>query len=289
MITVIGSINVDMVTTTALVPEQGQTVAGKDFQIKPGGKGANQAVAAARLGADVNMIGKVGQDAYGEEMLRVLTEENVTASMVEAAPGVSTGTANIIVSNQDNRIIVVPGANHEVTPAYVERFTEEILKSDLVLVQFEIPMETIRYILDLCSKHKIPVVVNPAPAAELPDEYWRKATYITPNETEAAQLFSKPDAELRQKLIITKGEQGVIYYENDREKQLPAYTVQPVDTTGAGDTFNGAFCVALSEGKSVEAAIDFANAAAALSIQKFGAQAGMPTHSEVLQFIEKYK
>lgn len=289
MITVIGSINVDMVTTTALVPEQGQTVAGKDFQIKPGGKGANQAVAAARLGADVNMIGKVGQDAYGEEMLRVLTEENVTASMVEAAPGVSTGTANIIVSNQDNRIIVVPGANHEVTPAYVERFTEEILKSDLVLVQFEIPMETIRYILDLCSKHKIPVVVNPAPAAELPDEYWRKATYITPNETEAAQLFSKPDAELWQKLIITKGEHGVIYYENDREKQLPAYTVQPVDTTGAGDTFNGAFCVALSEGKSVEAAIDFANAAAALSIQKFGAQAGMPTHSEVLQFIEKYK
>lgn len=289
MITVIGSINVDMVTTTALVPEQGQTVAGKDFQIKPGGKGANQAVAAARLGADVNMIGKVGQDAYGEEMLRVLTEENVTASMVEAAPGVSTGTANIIVSNQDNRIIVVPGANHEVTPAYVERFTEEILKSDLVLVQFEIPMETIRYILDLCSKHKIPVVVNPAPAAELPDEYWRKATYITPNETEAAQLFSKPDAELRQKLIITKGEHGVIYYENDREKQLPAYTVQPVDTTGAGDTFNGAFCVALSEGKSVEAAIDFANAAAALSIQKFGAQAGMPTHNEVLQFIEKYK
>lgn len=289
MITVIGSINVDMVTTTALVPEQGQTVAGKDFQIKPGGKGANQAVAAARLGADVNMIGKVGQDAYGEEMLRVLTEENVTASMVEAAPGVSTGTANIIVSNQDNRIIVVPGANHEVTPAYVERFTEEILKSDLVLVQFEIPLETVRYILDLCSKHKIPVVVNPAPAAELPDEYWRKATYITPNETEAAQLFSKPDAELRQKLIITKGEQGVIYYENDREKQLPAYTVQPVDTTGAGDTFNGAFCVALSEGKSVEAAIDFANAAAALSIQKFGAQAGMPTHNEVLQFIEKYK
>lgn len=289
MITVIGSINVDMVTTTALVPEQGQTVAGKDFQIKPGGKGANQAVAAARLGADVNMIGKVGQDAYGEEMLRVLTEENVTASMVEAAPGVSTGTANIIVSNQDNRIIVVPGANHEVTPAYVERFTEEILKSDLVLVQFEIPLETVRYILDLCSKHKIPVVVNPAPAAELPDEYWRKATYITPNETEAAQLFSKPDAELWQKLIITKGEHGVIYYENDREKQLPAYTVQPVDTTGAGDTFNGAFCVALSEGKSVEAAIDFANAAAALSIQKFGAQAGMPTHSEVLQFIEKYK
>lgn len=289
MITVIGSINVDMVTTTALVPEQGQTVAGKDFQIKPGGKGANQAVAAARLGADVNMIGKVGQDAYGEEMLRVLTEENVTASMVEAAPGVSTGTANIIVSNQDNRIIVVPGANHEVTPAYVERFTEEILKSDLVLVQFEIPLETVRYILDLCSKHKIPVVVNPAPAAELPDEYWRKATYITPNETEAAQLFSKPDAELWQKLIITKGEHGVIYYENDREKQLPAYTVQPVDTTGAGDTFNGAFCVALSEGKSVEAAIDFANAAAALSIQKFGAQAGMPTHNEVLQFIEKYK
>lgn len=289
MITVIGSINVDMVTTTALVPEQGQTVAGKDFQIKPGGKGANQAVAAARLGADVNMIGKVGQDAHGEEMLRVLTEENVTASMVEAAPGVSTGTANIIVSNQDNRIIVVPGANHEVTPAYVERFTEEILKSDLVLVQFEIPLETVRYILDLCSKHKIPVVVNPAPAAELPDEYWRKATYITPNETEAAQLFSKPDAELRQKLIITKGEHGVIYYENDREKQLPAYTVQPVDTTGAGDTFNGAFCVALSEGKSVEAAIDFANAAAALSIQKFGAQAGMPTHNEVLQFIEKYK
>ncbi|WP_249870533.1 ribokinase [Oceanobacillus saliphilus] len=282
-ITVIGSINVDMVTTTDVLPNQGETLVGREFHIKPGGKGANQAIAAARLGANVNMIGRVGQDKNGTDMLQVLKDENVSTSMVKTVANVNTGIANILLSNRDNRIIIVPGANDEVTPHFLKQFKKEIIQSDLVLIQFEIPLETILYCLDLCYENNIPIVVNPAPAKELPYDYWLKATYITPNETEAEQLFKGREKEsaLNNKLIITKGENGVSYYKNDELVNTPAYSVTPVDTTGAGDTFNGALCVALSEHKSLSAAIHFANAAAALSIQKFGAQGGMPTRSEV--------
>ncbi|WP_084268656.1 ribokinase [Oceanobacillus damuensis] len=282
-ITVIGSINVDMVTTTDVLPNQGETLVGRKFHIKPGGKGANQAVAAARLGANVNMIGRVGQDKNGTDMLQVLKDENVSAGMVKTVANANTGIANILLSDRDNRIIIVPGANDEVTPQFIKQFKKEIIQSDLVLIQFEIPVETILYCLDLCYENNVPIVVNPAPAKELPYDYWLKATYITPNETEAEQLFNggEKDSALNNRLIVTKGENGVSYYENDEPLIAPGYSVTPVDTTGAGDTFNGAFCVALSERKSLSAAIDFANAAAALSIQKFGAQGGMPTRSEV--------
>lgn len=287
--TVIGSINTDMVTITDHLPNQGETLVGKEFHIKPGGKGANQAIAAARLGANVNMIGKVGRDQHGADMLDVLQKENIATSMVKKDDQAPTGVANILLSDQDNRIIIVPGANNEVTPDYLKSFEKVILKSDLVLIQFEIPAETILYCLDLCYEHNVPIVVNPAPSKELPDDYWLKATYITPNETEAEQLFniSTEDSRLKDKLIVTKGKEGVSYHGNNESLLVPAYSVTPVDTTGAGDTFNGALSVALSEQRPLSDAIHFANAAAALSIQKLGAQGGMPTRAEVNAFLER--
>ncbi|MEC5425276.1 ribokinase [Virgibacillus sp. C22-A2] len=289
IITVIGSINTDMVTVTESLPNQGETVIGDQFKMKPGGKGANQAVAAARLGANVQMIGKVGQDQNGADMLKALKKENVSIRMVETAPKINTGIANIILSNNDNRIIIVPGANDKVTPEYVSQFKEDIRNSDLVLIQFEIPVDTIIYCLDLCNEYNIPIIVNPAPAKKIASDYWSKATYITPNESEYTQLFDFKDRSsgFNDKLIVTKGAHGVSYSMNDEYMTLPAYSVNAVDTTGAGDTFNGALAVALSEKKPISTSIKFANAASALSIQKFGAQDGMPTRTEVESFLRK--
>lgn len=286
-ITVIGSINVDLVTVTNRLPEQGETLKGETFETKSGGKGANQAVAAARLGAKVQMIGCVGDDKNGADMLETLEKENISTKMIRKVPHTNTGVANILLSNQDNRIIYVPGANNEVSPEYVKQFKNEILASDLVLIQFEIPQETVLYCLDFCAENNVPIIVNPAPANTIPEEYWNKATYITPNEGEAAHLFNLEymSDDLNDKLIITKGEHGVSYRVNNERLLIPANTVTPVDTTGAGDTFNGALCTALSEQKTMEQAIVFANAASALSIQKFGAQSGMPTREEVETFL----
>jgi ribokinase len=289
VITVIGSINTDLITVTSRLPSQGETTLGETFHTKPGGKGANQAVAAARLGANVQMIGSVGEDLNGADMLKALAKENIATSMINTVPDTNTGIANIILSDQDNRIIIVPGANDTVTPEYVQQFKDEILKSDLVLLQFEIPLDTILYCLDLCAANNVPAIVNPAPAREIPSGYWEKAAYITPNEGEAAQLFDfdTMSPEFNEKLIITQGEKGVSYSFNNKRSIIPAYTVTPVDTTGAGDTFNGALSVALSEKKGLETAIKFANAASALSIQKFGAQEGMPTREEVDAFMQR--
>ncbi|SDY27860.1 ribokinase [Salimicrobium album] len=286
-VTVIGSINVDMITKTTVVPDQGETVLGDEFHIKSGGKGANQAIAAARLGAEVSMIGRVGKDAHGEDMLRVLEKESINTAAVEKTDGVHTGVANIIVSNNDNRITIVPGANNEVSRDYVRQFEKKIASSDIVLLQFEIPLETVMYCLEVCEKHDVPVIVNPAPARDLPDDYWKKADYITPNESEAAQLFSEAEisGDLADKLVITKGEAGVSYSENGESVTVPSYPVTPIDTTGAGDTFNGALAVALAENESMTSAVKFANAASALSIQKFGAQEGMPGRNEIHAFL----
>lgn len=287
-ITVIGSINMDMVTVTNYVPEQGETMVGESFKLNAGGKGANQAVAAARLGAKVQMVGRVGEDEYGTDLLEKLDNEGISTQMIKQVPNGHTGVANVLLSNQDNRIIIIPGANHEVTPNYVEQFKQNILKSELVLIQFEVPEETILYCLDLCHSNNIPIIVNPAPAREIPEDYWKKATYITPNEGEATELFNnkQQDNQLTDKIIVTRGERGVSYYEAEEQLTIPSYSVTPVDTTGAGDTFNGALAVALAEKKDLGTAIKFANAASALSIQKFGAQEGMPTRAEVNLFLE---
>lgn len=282
-ITVIGSLNMDIVTTTDTYPLQGETVRGTDFQTITGGKGANQAVAAARLGAEVKMIGCVGNDSFGEKLRENLQKENINAQYVKIIKDTPSGLANIILSEQDNRIIFISGANSFVTPSYIEEVKEAIYDSDYVIIQFEIPKETIEYCLKLCDDRNIPVIVNPAPAMHLADEYWEKATYITPNETEWQQLFQQ---QKNNHLIITRGKEGVLFMESGIEKKVASHKVEVRDTTGAGDTFNGALAVALSEGMRLGESIRFANAAAALSIQKIGAQAGMPPRKEVLQFLK---
>ncbi|SHN26632.1 ribokinase [Gracilibacillus kekensis] len=283
-ITVIGSINMDLVTSTDLFPKQGETVRGSAFQTVPGGKGANQAVASARLGAQVNMIGCVGSDSFGGVLLKNLQKENINIDNIKRIEDSPSGLANIILSEKDNRIIIISGANAHVTPEFIEESKATILDSDYVLVQFEIPKETIEYCIHMCADHQIPIIVNPAPAFELSHATCNKASYITPNQTEWQQLFNN---NWNEKLIVTKGAQGVSFMEKGSEKHISSHAVEVIDSTGAGDTFNGALAVALAEGKSKKEAVNFANAAAALSIGKLGAQGGMPTKDKVEQFLSK--
>lgn len=289
LITIIGSINMDMVTITDNIPVRGETVLGENFKTYPGGKGANQAVAAARLGGNVQIIGRVGKDSFGEQLINGLEQEGVSISCVETTTKISTGVATIIVSERDNQIIVVPGANYDLTPEYLEKYKEKILSSSLVVLQFEIPLTTISYCLDICMENQIPVILNPAPARILEDSDWRKATYITPNETEVEELFypiQDLPQEVSSKLIVTMGDKGVKYTDNGKEMIVSAFKVNPIDTTGAGDTFNGALAVALAENMNLHRALEFANGAAALSIQRFGAQGGMPKRKVLEDFLK---
>ncbi|RLL46989.1 ribokinase [Oceanobacillus piezotolerans] len=281
-ITIVGSINMDLVTTVTKFPKQGETVLGKEFHTSPGGKGANQAVAAARLGADVSIIGKVGHDAFGKELYLHLKKEGIQMDGVAREESVSTGIANIILYDGDNRIMVVPGANHAVTPDYVEQCKDKLLGSDMVLMQLEIPLETIKWCADFCYEHGIPYIINPAPAAEIPEAVWTKSLYITPNEEEAAQLFGINEDKYKSKLIKTLGSKGAQY----KDKIIPGYQSKVVDTTGAGDTFNGALAFYVASGLEVENAIRRANIAASIAIERMGAQEGMPTYDEVKERLE---
>jgi ribokinase len=281
-VTVIGSINLDMVTTSDRMPHQGETMMGTGFNTVPGGKGANQAVAAARLGADVTMVGCVGDDTFGKVLLGNLEQEGISVTGVEPVTGVTSGVATILVSDGDNRIIVTPGANNYVTPMYVERYLDVIDQSDIVVLQLEIPLKTIEYVTGYCYQNDIPVILNPAPIQEVSDEILKQVTYVTPNETEVTTLNVS-----KEKLIVTEGKRGVSFYHNGVHQQVSGYVVPVEDTTGAGDTFNGALAVYLAEGQPLKEAITFANAAAALSVQKFGAQGGMPTRREVNEFLKK--
>lgn len=276
----------DLVVTSSRRPGAGETVLGESFKTVPGGKGANQAVAAARLGAEVVMIGRVGDDTLGTDILENFKANRVNTSNVKPVTHSESGTAHIILAEGDNSIVVVEAANREVTPAYVDETAEAIRNADIVLIQQEIPEETVIHVSQLCAKYKIPLLLNPAPARAVPQEVIDNASYITPNEHEAEILFKgmKPAEALRQhpnKLFITEGSKGVRYYDGNEEVLVPTYKVEAVDTTGAGDTFNAAFAVALAEGKSIQDSVRFANRAASLSVTKFGAQGGMPTRDEV--------
>lgn len=283
-ITIVGSINMDLITVTDQVAAAGETVSGTHFETLFGGKGANQAIAASRLGADVSMISKVGDDAFGAEMIKNFEDNGVVTDGIAVEEKTPSGIANIIVSDKDNRIIIIAGANGQVDKAHVDNYTSVIKNSDMVLLQFEIPMDTIRHTLDICRKEEIPVIINPAPVTELEREYFEAATYITPNEHERAQLFKMREdglPEYYEKLITTQGAQGASYFNDGREILIPPKNVDVVDTTGAGDTFNAAFAVAIAEGRTVEEAIYFANDAAGLAVRKLGAQSGMPMREEM--------
>ncbi|WP_010096428.1 ribokinase [Ornithinibacillus scapharcae] len=288
VVTVIGSINMDLTVTTKKIPNKGETILGESFSTLPGGKGANQAVAAARLGAKVNLIGALGDDAFGTSLLDTLKIEGINTHGISIEKDVSTGIATILVSDNDNRIIVTPGANYHVSPALVERYKELIMHSDVVLLQLEIPLETVEYTTHLCKENHIPVVINPAPYQKLPRNVVDMTTYLTPNELEVEEMKNdyRLDA-IKEKVIITKGSAGVNFYKDGAEDVVPAFQVDVEDTTGAGDTFNGAFATRIALGSSIEEAIQFANAAAALSVTKFGAQGGMPTAQQVENFLQE--
>ncbi|MFP3664381.1 ribokinase [Priestia sp. SIMBA_032] len=285
-VTVIGSSSMDLVVTSNTRPGAGETVLGESFKTVPGGKGANQAVAAARLGADVSMIGCVGEDHYGKAILENFKSNGVSVENVKPVTESDSGTAHIILAEGDNSIVVVKGANDYITPDYVEKAKEKIKEADIVLIQQEIPEETVEYVAQLCQELKVPLLLNPAPARPLKAEVIEQVSYITPNEHEAELLFEGKEKEevLKQypnKLFITEGKQGVRYFNGEKEVVVPSYQVETVDTTGAGDTFNAALAVALAEGMGFEKGIQFANRAASLSVTKFGAQGGMPTRKEV--------
>lgn len=291
-ISVIGSCNMDLTVEADRRPQAGETVMGNRLIVSPGGKGANQAVAAARLGMDVYMIGCVGADSNGDMMLNALRDSGVKTDYVTVLGDATTGTAHIILAEGDNSIIVLKGANERVTKDIVDASFNVISSSDLVMLQHEIPLETVGYIIDKCFEAGVPVMLNPAPYMDIPKEWIDKVTYITPNEHEASLMFpgeSRDEILLSHegKIIMTAGGDGVLYGENGKVSHVEGFKVEVVDTTGAGDTFNGAFAVARSEGKDLKESIRFANAAAALSVGRIGAQGGMPRRKEVEELLCK--
>ncbi|TDQ41016.1 ribokinase [Aureibacillus halotolerans] len=287
IITVVGSINMDLVTESETFPKPGETLLGRHFSTFPGGKGANQAVAAARLGAEVRMIGCVGDDAFGKELTDTIANEQIDtdAILVQAE---KTGIASICLAEGDNQIIVVPGANHALLPEHIKAHEDLIRTSDLVLVQLEIPAQTVDAAVETAHTYGVPVIVNPAPIQALSSTIRSFATYLTPNEHEAAVLKKEHnDEELHKKCIVTQGKEGVSYpAANGQQSEIPGFSVDAIDTTGAGDTFNGALAVALGHGSPLDEACVFASAAAALAVTKKGAQTGMPHLNDVTRFLK---
>lgn len=285
-VVVIGSCNIDVTVESDRFAHPGETLFGKKLNLYPGGKGANQAVAAARLGAEVTMVGCIGDDMYGEMMLKTLKENHIDCSCLEVIPGENTGTAHITVAEEDNTIYVVKAANDRVEPRHIDAAMEKIKAADIVMLQHEIPFAAIHYAVRKCAEVGVPVLLNPAPVAPVPADIVELVTYLTPNEHEAAILFEGKTTEeillgYENKVIMTLGSKGVAYGDKGQVVNVSAFKVTPVDTTGAGDTFNGAFAVAKANGLDLAASIRFGNAAAALSVQRKGAQGGMPYLKEV--------
>ncbi len=297
-VVVVGSINTDLVVRTASLPVRGETVTGESFRTFQGGKGANQAVAAAMLGARVSLVGKVGDDAYGAESIRHLKSVGVDCAHVGIEPGES-GLAVITVgSSGENTIIVVPGANGAVSPEFVESKRDVIEGAGMVLAQLEIPAESVLRLAQICREAGVPLMLDPAPARELPAAIFALCEWITPNETEA-QFYLKhgveegPEAIAGELLktgvagvILKLGERGALIRRDGAASiAVKPFVVAAVDTTAAGDTFNGAFAAAICAGQTVEASGQFASAASALSVTRMGAQASMPTLAEVDAFL----
>jgi ribokinase len=295
-IVIVGSITMDLVTRTPRIPAIGQTLIGTGFETTPGGKGANQAVAAARLGHPVAMVAKVGDDAYGPALIENLKRAGVeTAGMSQVAG--SSGLAPMFVADDGlNAIVVVPGANGKMDRATVDQHAELIRSAGMVLCQLEIPMDTLGYTLDFCARANVPVMLDPAPAADLPAAVWQQVAWFTPNETEAAlYVWNSPSPEETAKRLLQSGLRGVVLKRGGegafvavaggRAEWVKPFKVDAIDTVAAGDCFNGAFAVALLEGNDPWAAARFANAAAAICVTRKGAAASMPMRAEVDEFL----
>lgn len=293
-IVVIGSLNMDLVVKAARAPKRGETVMGEEIHFIPGGKGANQAVGLARLGAETTMIGAVGSDAFGEELVRALQKDGVNISNVKVLTSEATGVASILLAEGDNSIVVVPGANAQCLPEDLDRCEEALAEADLVLLQLEIPLMTVEYAAKLARKHGKIVMLNPAPAQSLSKELLSKVDYLTPNRSELALLTGMSDESTIAKgierllevgvscCVTTLGAEGVAFREKGGSLvKVLGHKVPVVDTTGAGDAFNAGLAFALAQKKSIREATEFAVQVSALAVTKFGAQGGMPTLAEV--------
>jgi ribokinase len=291
---VVGSANVDIVVATERLPTPGETVTGGTLLINHGGKGANQAVAARRLGAEVRFVGCVGDDAFGAAIRERLAAQGLGVDGLETITGGATGTAVIVVDAAGrNQIAVAPGANAQLTVDRVARYVDDVAWAHIVICQLETPLDTVMWTLRTARQYGAITVLNPAPARPLPPEVWPLVDYLTPNETEAASLSGLPTAAAARQaahallacgprvVILTLGEQGALVCEPDRTLHVPAFPVTAVDTTAAGDAFNGALAVALSEGRPLNTAVRFANAAAALACMRRGAQDSLPSRAQV--------
>ncbi|UMB76802.1 ribokinase [Dickeya fangzhongdai] len=297
---VLGSINADHILNLAQFPRPGETVIGKQYGVAFGGKGANQAVAAGRSGADIEFIACVGADDIGERIRQQLINDRVDVSAVEAISGQTTGVALIFVNGEaENMIGIHAGANAAVTPDYLNRYQQKIIDASALLMQLESPLETVTAAARLAHDNGTKVILNPAPACSLPDELLSLVDMITPNETEAQILTgvtveTEDDAQraaqvLHDKgiatVLITLGSRGVWLSEQGKGQRIPGFRVTAVDTIAAGDTFNGALVTALLESRPMVAAVKFAHAAAAIAVTRYGAQPSVPWREEIDAFL----
>ena len=302
-IVVVGSINTDLVAVTKRIPIAGETVLGSDFQIHPGGKGANQAVAVARLGYPVRLIGRLGNDTFGAELRTHLEKTGVEITGVSTSDGVS-GVAVIVVSERgENSIVLTPGANSKVTPEDIDANVSILRSAGMVLAQLEIPLETVEYLARVCARENVPLILDPAPARELSPGIFKDIAWFTPNQTEAAFYLgdrlpeSKPQtpAEIA-RIFLSSGCRGVVlkmgadgtYLASQAgiSSLVPAFSVDAIDTTAAGDAFNAGFATALMLGESPLDSAVFAAAVAAISVTRRGAQPSMPSMAEVEKFLK---
>jgi len=300
-ITVVGSLNMDLVVRSPRIPQPGETLLGQGFVTLPGGKGANQAVAAARLGGDVTMIGRLGADGFATALRAGLDEDGVDHRHVLATPDVATGVALITVDDEGrNTIVVASGANWLLTPADVDRAEDAISTCDVLLLQLEVPLETVRRAAQVARSHDVRVILNPAPAQPLPAELLALVDILIPNESETALLTGLPvedepqarsaAARLLERgvgaVILTLGSRGALLTTQAESRLFPAFALQPVDTTAAGDAFVGGLAVALGEGRPLDEAVVWGNAAGGLSTTVLGAQPSLPRRADVERRIQ---
>lgn len=294
-ILVVGSLNMDLVVTAPRHPEIGETIIGNDFHTYPGGKGANQAVAAARLGSPVKMIGRLGADSFGGLLRDNLAANGVETAYIGTDAEHPTGVALITVgADGDNTIVVVSGANGRLCAADIQAAEPAFTDAALLLMQLEVPLDAIEAAIRLAKAHEVKIVLNPAPARELPRSLLADVDFLIPNQTELCLLsgMDSIDASLGmllnlgvRNLIVTLGEDGAILATPQRQYSVKAFRVEAVDTTAAGDAFVGAFAVALSEGKDLQEAVLWGNAAGALAVTKAGAQPSLPARRDLDEFV----
>ena len=302
---VFGSFVVDLMARSPRLPVPGETVKGSVFKMGPGGKGFNQGVAAHKAGADVTMISKVGRDSFGEVAFNTMRELQMDTSHMFVTDDTETGCALILVDEKtsQNEIIIVPGACSTITEEEVKNIEAVLKEAEYVLLQLEVNQEANELVAELACKHGCKVIVNTAPYAPVTDEFLSKAYMVTPNEVEAEEFTGVPVKDLEsakkaaayfydrgvKEVLITLGSRGVFVSSGGREEIIPCFKVEAVDTTGAGDAFNGGLLAALSEGRDIWEAVRFASGLAALSVQKMGTTLSMPVREEIDRFLEEHK